>query len=94
MNVAVEEYNELDIDSESEGGFFNEITTITTNTFNKLTSFVSSLIESLAVMIVTACIIPIFVFVFLLWLVKTIFSSNTLTIDKISLEGIADKLKK
>lgn len=71
-----EESKDMQIESESSGGFLNEITTITSNTIDKLSAFVEDMLEALAVMLVTACIIPILVFVFLVWLVKTIFSSN------------------
>ena len=41
------------------------------------------MLESLAVMIVTACVIPVLVFVLLVWIVKTIFSSTAFNIDKL-----------
>ena len=94
VNTAVEEYNDLEIEGDSDSGFFNEFTTITTETVDKVTAFLSSLLESLAVMIVTSCIIPILVFVFLVWLVKTIFAANVLTLDTSAINAIADKLKK
>ncbi len=92
VNETVEEYNNLDIQEESGGGLFNELSTITNETLDKVTSFVSGLLESLAVMIVTACIIPILVFVFLIWLVKTIFTSNVMTFDQSSIEALIDKV--
>ena len=49
--------------------------------------------ESLAVMIVTSCLIPLLVFAFLVWLVKTIFSSNILTLDTSALDALTDKLR-
>ena len=94
VNSAVEEYNELDIEGDREGGFFDELTTLTNDTIDKVSSFLSSLLEALAVMIVTSCIIPILVFVFLVWLCKTIFTSNVLTIDSGTLDRIHEKFKK
>ncbi len=88
VNAAVEEYNDLEIQGDGEGGFINEVTTITTDTIDKVTAFLSGLLESLAVMIVTACIIPVLVFVFLVWLVKTIFATNSLTLDTGSLDSL------
>ena len=44
-------------------------------------------------MIVTSCVIPILVFVFLIWLVKTIFSENILTLDSSALDAISEKLQ-
>lgn len=75
VNVAVEEYNELEIEGDSDSGIFGELTSLTNETIDKITAFLSSLLESLAVMIVTACIIPILVFVFLVWLIKTVFQT-------------------
>ncbi|WP_026492200.1 hypothetical protein [Butyrivibrio sp. XPD2002] len=92
VNSAVEEYNDLDIEGEAEGGIFSELTSITSNTVDKVTSFLSSLLETLAVMLVTTCIIPILVLVILFWIVKAIFSSNVLTIDPDSLERLTKKL--
>ncbi|WP_026496880.1 hypothetical protein [Butyrivibrio sp. WCD3002] len=94
VNTAVEEYNNLDIGNETEGGFLNEIATLTNDTVDSVTTFLSGLIESLAVMIVTACIIPILVFVFLVWLVKTIFATNVLTLDTSALDALTGKTNK
>ncbi len=75
IDGAITEYNELEIDGDSQDGFFNEFTTITTETVNRVTNFVGSLMESLAVMIVASCLVPILVFVLLIWMVKTIFGN-------------------
>lgn len=75
IESTITEYNELEIDGDSEDGFFNEFTTITTDTVDRVTAFIESLMESLAVMIVASCIVPILVFVLLVWMVKTIFGN-------------------
>lgn len=93
VNETIEEYNALEIEGDSGGGFFNEITSITTETIDHITSFLDGLLESLAVMIVTACVIPLLVFFFLVWLVKIIFSANILVLDSSSIDAIADKLQ-
>lgn len=93
VDTAVEEYNDLELGEESEGGFLNEVTTIKSSTVKKITSFLESLMESLAVMIVTACVIPILVFVILVWLVRTIFSSNVLTIDTGTVTAMIEKMR-
>ena len=93
VDSAVEEYNDLDLGADSEGGFLNEVTSITSSTVDKLTSFLEKLLESLAVMIVTACIIPILVFVILVWLGKTIFSANVLTLDTGTVNMLVEKLR-
>ncbi|MCR5671723.1 MAG: hypothetical protein K6G10_12020 [Butyrivibrio sp.] len=90
VNSTIEQYNDMEDDGDT--GFFDQITTVTTNTVDKATNFLSSLLEALAVMIVTACVIPILVFVFLIWLIKTIFAGNTLTLDTGSLLSLKDKL--
>lgn len=91
VNDTIEEYNGLDIEGDSDSGFFNELTSITTETIDNITDFLDNLLESLAVMIVTACIIPLLVFVFLVWLVKVIFSANILVLDTSALDAITGK---
>ena len=93
VNDTIEEYNDLTIEGDSDGGFLSELTSITSETIDRVTSFIDNLLESLAVMIVTSCVIPILVFVFLIWLVKTIFSENILTLDSSVLDSIAGKLR-
>ncbi|WP_022760756.1 hypothetical protein [Butyrivibrio sp. AD3002] len=94
VNETVEEYNELDIESDSEGGILDELTTLTSDTVDRVTKFLSGLLESLAVMIVTACVIPILVFVSLVLLVKMIFTSNVMTLDSGVIDLIAEKVSK
>lgn len=93
VNNTIEEYNNLEIEGDSESGLFNEITSITTETVEKTTSFIDGLMESLAVMIVTSCLIPLLVFVFLVWLVKTVFTANILTLDTSALDTLVDKMR-
>ena len=76
VSQTIEEYNNLDISGDSDSGIIGEITTITSNTIDKVTNFISDLMESLAVMIVTACIVPALVFVFLVWMMKVMFSTG------------------
>lgn len=90
----IQEYNDLEIEEDSNGGFFNEITSLTTKTVDKVTSFIDNLLESLAVMIVTSCVIPLLVFFFLIWLVKTIFSANILTLDPSAVDALETRMKK
>ena len=42
-------------------------------------------------MIVTACVIPLLVFVFMVWLVKVVFAGNTLTLDPAAMEALIQK---
>ena len=76
ITQTIEEYNNLDVTGDSDSGIIGEITTITSNTIDKVTEFISSLMESLAVMIVTACVVPVLVFVFLVWIMKVMFFSG------------------
>ena len=89
----IEVYEDLDIEGETDEGFIEHLTTITTETIDKITAYVSSLLESLAVMIVTACVIPVLVFVILIWFVKTLFSTTTLTLDKNAIDAISNAVK-
>ena len=93
INETIEEYNELEIEGDSDSGLFNEFTTITTETVDRVTSFMDNTLESLAVMLVTSCLIPILVFVFLIWLAKVIFPANVLVLDPSALEAIKGKFK-
>ena len=88
VNAAVEEYNNLDIEENEGGGILGELASISNSTIEKVTTFISDLMESLAVMIVTACIIPILVLVVLIWIVKTLFTSNVLALDKDTLDTL------
>jgi hypothetical protein len=83
VNETIEEYNNLEIGGDADGGFINETTSLTSNTIDEITDFIDNLMESLAVMIVTACLIPLLVFVFLVWLLKVIFASNTVVFNKL-----------
>jgi len=93
VNDAIDQYNDLEIGGGSDGGIISEFTSITTETIDHITDFVEDLMESLAVMVVTSCVIPVLVFVFLIWLVKVIFSANILTLDSAVVEAIAKKLR-
>ncbi len=91
VDETIEAYEDLDIEDDADGGLVNEITSITTDTFDKITSYADHLLESLAVMIVTACVIPLLVFVFMVWLVKVVFAGNTLTLDPAAMEALIQK---
>lgn len=94
VNEAIEDYNELEIEGDSDTGLFSELTSITTDTIDKITNFIDNLLESLAVMIVTACIIPLLVFAFLIWLIKVIFPSNVFVLDRSSIDALKDLRKR
>ena len=91
VNDAIDDYNNLEIEGDAESGLFNEFNTITTETIENVSSFMDNLLESLAVMIVTSCVIPLLVFFFLVWLVKIVFSANILVLDTTSLEALAKR---
>ena len=93
VNATNEQSNGLEVEGDSDSGFFNEFTTITSETIDKITDFIDNLMESLAVMIVTSCVIPLLVLIFLIWLVRTIFSSNVLTLDPAAMDELADMMK-
>ena len=76
VDSAITQYNELDVGEDTDQGLIGELTTLTSGTVDKMTAFITSLLESLAVMIVTACVVPLLVFVFLVWIAKTIFLTD------------------
>ena len=61
-------------------GLFSKVTEgiskATTKTVDKFKRVLNNMIEALAVMLVTSCLIPILVIVFFSWLVKLIFGIN------------------
>lgn len=79
-------------EAEDEGGFFDGISNFITNAYDdtveKVQVTLSNLLDSIAVLIVTTCVIPILVFVFFAWVVKLIFgidmSFRALPIKKIA----------
>lgn len=88
VNETIDQYNGLEIEGDSDSGLFSEFTNITTESIERVTDFLDNLLESLAVMIVTSCVIPLLVFFFLVWLVKVIFSANILVLDPAALNVI------
>ena len=93
VSDTIEQYNDLGIEDGSDTGLIGELSSITSGTIDKITSFMDNMLESLAVMIVTACVIPLLVFAFLIWLVRVIFSANVLVMDAKTLDAIANKLQ-
>ena len=93
VNDTIEQYNDLEIEGGSDTGLIGELSSITSGTIDKITSFMDNMLESLAVMIVTACVIPLLVFAFLIWLVRVIFSANVLVMDAKTLDAIANRLQ-
>lgn len=68
------------LEGEDEEGFFeglvNKIGGGITNMTTKAKSWLNNFIEAAAVMLVTSCVIPILVLVFLIWIVKVIIGIN------------------
>ena len=93
VSDTIEQYNDLGIEDGSDTGLIGELSSITSGTIDKITSFMDNMLESLAVMIVTACVIPLMVFAFLIWLVRVIFSANVLVMDAKTLDAIANRLQ-
>lgn len=66
-------------ENEGEGGiagFFSKIKDSVTGAAVNLENILNNFIEALAVMIVTSCLIPIAVFIFFIWLIKSVFHIN------------------
>lgn len=54
----------------------NDLSNATTGAVSKLENVLNNFLEALAVMIVTACVIPIVVLLFFVWLVKAVLGAN------------------
>ncbi|WP_026506057.1 hypothetical protein [Butyrivibrio sp. NC3005] len=90
----INQYDDIENDESLDSEFGNESSSITNKMVDKFTGFLSGMLESLAVMIVTSCIIPILVFAFLVWMVKVSFSSNiTIKLPEKFNRAKADKRK-
>lgn len=80
------------LETEDEEGFFeglvNKIGGGITNMTAKAKSLLNSFIEAAAVMLVTSCVIPILVLIFMIWIVKVIIGIN------IKIPQIPTKLRK
>lgn len=92
VNETIENYDDLEIEGKSDGGLLSELSSITGDTIDRITTFTDNLLETLAVMIVTSCVIPLLVFAFLIWLVKTALSYNIYLPDPSVWNEIREKL--
>ncbi len=67
-------------------GFFSKITDgvskVTSNAISTIKNVLNNLLEALAVMIVTSCVIPIVVLMFFVWLIKLVFDINISSFKK------------
>ncbi len=54
----------------------NDLSNATTGAVSKLEDVLNNFLEALAVMLVTACVFPIVVLLFFVWLVKTVLGTN------------------
>lgn len=88
IDTAIGSYNNLDFQDNSSDNLLTKLKNTVLGTMEKATGFVKSLIDALAVTIVTTCMIPLLVFLFLIWGVKTLFSQTSLSIDDKSVDNL------
>ena len=86
IDDAIDTYNNLDFQDDSSDNLLLKLKNTVLGTLDKATGFVKSLIDALAVTIVTACLIPLLVLLFLVWGVKALFSQTSLSIDDKSMD--------
>ena len=72
LSGTTSELSEAGEDRNLVSSILERLSTTGTELANKAARVVNRYVESLAVMIVTSCVIPILVLVFLLWLIKTL----------------------
>ena len=68
--------DDAETDGSSENGvihsFLNGVSATVSNLLNRATDTVRRFVETLAILIVTSCVIPVLVFIFFIWLAKNI----------------------
>ncbi len=73
MEHAMQQIEEIDNDLDEDSGFWDRLKSGVSGTSEKLKLKMNSFIDSIAVMIVTICGIPILVIFFVFWMIKTLF---------------------
>lgn len=78
MEQSLEELKEIDksLETDEGEGILSKITNKTKNVIEKVKTKINNLIDTVAVMIVTTCVIPLAVLMFALWLIKAFLGVN------------------
>lgn len=80
VESAMENIESIDNDLDENSGFWAQIKGGASNAMEKLKVKMSSFIDSVAVMIVTTCLIPFGVMLFVFWMIKTLFGVEIKTL--------------
>ncbi len=73
MQSAMQQIEEIDSSLDDDSGFWQKVKDGVGNSTEKLKLRLNSFIDSLAVMLVTTCGIPVLVLLFMFWMIKTLF---------------------
>ena len=73
MQSAMQKIEEIDSSIDDDSGFWQKVKEGVGNSTEKLKLKLNSFIDSLAVMLVTTCGIPVLVLLFMFWMIKTLF---------------------
>jgi len=82
VNRTLQENNDLVEDGTSQG-ILNQIQDVLNSAATYVTDYLSDLLETVAVMLVTSCLIPVLVILFFVWLIKTVFNHTDITLEMV-----------
>lgn len=87
--------NEIAEEVETDKGFWEKLKNKTNELKEKATKYLNYYIDSIAVMLITICLIPIGVLAFMLWIIKIIFGVNIGMPDPVRIKNkIKTKVKR
>ena len=75
ISTTIEEMDNFEVSADEDSGFLNKVTSTASNAVDRASDLFTDLLEALAIMLITSCVIPILVFVFLVWLIKMVFNN-------------------
>lgn len=93
MEYAMQQVEDIESDLEEDSSFWEKVKTGVSGTTEKLKVKMNCFIDSIAVMIVTICGIPLLVFIFVFWMIKTLFALD-ISVPKIKPKRINKKEKR
>lgn len=73
--------NDTLVEEGTSSGILNQIEDALNSAATYVTDYLSDMLETVAVMLVTSCLIPILVLLFFVWLIKTIFNHTDITLE-------------
>ncbi|MBR6396480.1 MAG: hypothetical protein IKS09_05885 [Lachnospiraceae bacterium] len=93
VEVAVKQSEEIEKSDNEDANWIERLTGALNDTAKYAGNYLNNLLESLAVMLVTTCVIPLLVALFFVWLVRTLFKSDLIKWGKFSLKRNNDEEK-